>query len=181
MTDKRVSKWAVLSGLVRRAASDPVRKRRAPTRHRTALVALLLGLGWMVSAATWQPPELDGQEPAAAEAAADAKPERAKPRGRLPAYYSRVVTPEQRAEIYDIQGKFNEQIEQLQMQLQTLIEQRDSEVEMVLTEEQRKQVAAYVEEARARQAERRRAASPETPADSAETEPAASEAASDTP
>ena len=45
------------------------------------------------------------------------KKERAKPRGRLPAYFSSVVTPEQREKIYAIQARYAEELDNLQQQL----------------------------------------------------------------
>ena len=41
------------------------------------------------------------------------KKERAKPRGRLPAHFSSVVTEDQREEIYAIQSKYLDQIRSL--------------------------------------------------------------------
>jgi Spy/CpxP family protein refolding chaperone len=75
----------------------------------------------------------------------------AKPRGRLPAYYSRVVTPEQRAEIYSIQEEYAPQIEELVLQLQTLIAERDSKVSGVLTPEQLDEIKQLKADARSRQ------------------------------
>ena len=46
-----------------------------------------------------------------------------KPRGRLPAYYGKVVTDKQREQIYEIQAKFNEQIAKLQQQLDHAVDQ----------------------------------------------------------
>ncbi len=66
----------------------------------------------------------------------------AKPfRGRLPAYFGKVVSDKQRAEIYAIQARYNEQLEKLQEQLETLTAKRDTEVEEVLTDEQRAEIA----------------------------------------
>lgn len=70
------------------------------------------------------------------------KPAKKKSGGRLPPGYGDVVTEEQRQKIYDIQRKYQDQIDQLQSQLDALREKRDSEVEAVLTPEQRKQVEA---------------------------------------
>jgi len=88
------------------------------------------------------------QEPAAKAAAEPSKPpaitpqkEVKKPRGRLPAYYGKVVSEKQREEIYLIQAKYNEQIDKLKEQLETLTTQRNGEVEQVLTDEQRAEVA----------------------------------------
>ena len=72
----------------------------------------------------------------------------AKPRGRLPNFYNKVVSETQRVKIYDIQKKYNAQIEELQAQLKALLAKRDAEVEAVLTPEQREKVAAIAAEAK---------------------------------
>lgn len=71
--------------------------------------------------------------------AQDAK-ERAKPRGRLPAFYKDVVTPQQRDQIYAIQAKYVDQISKLQEQINQLAAQRDKEIEDLLTAEQKEQI-----------------------------------------
>jgi len=75
--------------------------------------------------------------------------ERKRLKVRLPTYYSRVVTDEQRDRIYTIQAKFNSQILKLNDQLKSLTTKRDAEVEKVLTEEQRAEIASLWEERRA--------------------------------
>lgn len=84
-----------------------------------------------------------GQDPGRQEEPAVKKEakERTKPRGRLPAYYSEVVSPEQKEKIYDIQQKYFEQIQQLQEQMKELEQQREAEVTAVLTLEQKERVA----------------------------------------
>lgn len=105
---------------------------------------------------------LRGQEEAAPVETQKQEPK--KPRGRLPTYYSKVVSTSQREEIYSIQATYQEQIDQLLLQLKQLEQKRDEEVEAVLTEDQRKQVAEMVEEARKRRTALRRAGEPEEPA-----------------
>lgn len=80
------------------------------------------------------------------------KKERAKPRGRLPAYFSSVVTPEQREKIYAIQARYAEELDNLQQQLDMLVVQRDKEVEDVLTPEQKAKVMQMRDDARDRRA-----------------------------
>ena len=108
------------------------------------LVALLTTTG-----AAQNPPEQAAGEPPGKPAAAAPK-ERKKPRGRLPAYYARVVTNKQREEIYEIQGKYGEQIAKLKEELESLTSKRDSEVEKVLTDEQRTEIAKLQSEQRSR-------------------------------
>ena len=92
------------------------------------------------SVAAFSPTSI-GQEAAKKKAAVKEVKERAKVKGRLPAYYGKVVSEEQRERIYAIQLKYDSQIETLTEQLETLRKQRDSEVEAVLTAEQKTQVA----------------------------------------
>jgi hypothetical protein len=58
------------------------------------------------------------------------------PRGRLPAHYKDLVSPEQREEIYSIQAKFNTKIDELEAEIEKLKKQRDAQVERVLTPQQ---------------------------------------------
>ena len=71
-------------------------------------------------------------------------PEEAKPkkefRGRLPAYYNRVVDKGQRDKIYAIQREYAPKIDALKAQLEALMTDRDKKVEAVLTPEQLKTV-----------------------------------------
>lgn len=69
-------------------------------------------------------------------------------RGRLPAYYAKVVTPEQRAEIYAVQKRHAEKIDALKAQLKAAIQQRDAEVEAVLSDEQKQKLADMIAEAK---------------------------------
>ena len=88
---------------------------------------------------------------------------RKKATGRLPAHYGAVVTPDQKTKIYTIQAKYAEQIRKLADEMKALTEQRDAEVEGVLTAEQKQKVEAL------------RAGGPKKPAAAAEdTEAAAS-------
>lgn len=82
--------------------------------------------------------------------ATDAKRPRAKPRGRLPAYFGKVVDAEQRERIYDIQRSYAEQIEPLRQQLVQLDEQLRAEVREVLSDEQQQEIDELVDKARAR-------------------------------
>lgn len=79
--------------------------------------------------------------------------EQAKPakfRGRLPAYFSRVVSQKQREQIYTIQGGYADQLSKLEMQIRELEAARDKEVREVLTPAQKKQVDAMMAAAKAR-------------------------------
>lgn len=89
-----------------------------------------------LSVAAWSP--ITGQE---GKAPAKAKAERKEPRGRLPAHYKDVVSPDQRAKIYEIQEKYAEQIEEVLAQLDQVRKQQTEEIEAVLTAEQKQKVA----------------------------------------
>jgi TolA-binding protein len=75
----------------------------------------------------------------AQEAAAPTKA-RAKPRGRLPAYYAQVVSNLQRERIYKVQQSYSEQIEALEAQLKDLQTKMQTEIRGVLTPEQQKKI-----------------------------------------
>ena len=80
---------------------------------------------------------------------------RKKPRGRLPNYYSQVVSETQRGEIYKLQADYSAKIEALQKQIDDLESMRDSEVRGVLTDEQQKRVDELSAAAKKKSDERR--------------------------
>ena len=87
--------------------------------------------------------------------AQEAEPAAAAPRvgddeaGRLPPGYTVVGTREQRSKIYDIQSKYESQLEDLRKQIAALENKRDQEIEGLLDAEQ-KTILAYVLKVRAR-------------------------------
>lgn len=85
--------------------------------------------------------------PGSSEEAKPAKT-RAKPRGRLPNHYAKIVTPKQREQIYAIQSKHAEKIDALRAELKALEQALAAEVESVLTPEQRKQLQAILDAAK---------------------------------
>ncbi len=114
----------------------------------SSLVALVMVAVWSASAAAQEPPQQGAAAPPAA-AATDANAVK-KQRKRLPAYFGKVVTDKQREQIYAIQAKFTEQIAKLQEQLDALSAKRDAEIEQVLTEEQRTEIARLKSERKTR-------------------------------
>lgn len=92
-----------------------------------------------------------GQEPEGAKASAKSEK---KPSGRLPAYYGQVVSQEQRARIYGIQGKYADQIQKLRDQIIALEKQQMDEVVAVLSTEQRDQIAKMVADAKAKRSKK---------------------------
>jgi len=80
-----------------------------------------------------------------------------KSRGRLPAYFAKVVTRQQRKDIYSIQAKYKMEIAKLRKQLMQLIAARDQDVSEVLTAEQLKKVNDLKTAARAKRRKRKSA------------------------
>jgi Spy/CpxP family protein refolding chaperone len=116
------------------------------------ITTLLLATLLVTAGAAQEPPANPGAEPPG-KPAVTAPKERKKPRGRLPAYFAKVVTDKQREQIYEIQAKYNDQIAKLKEQLVELSTKRDSEVEQVLTDEQRAEIAKLKSQRRSRRAE----------------------------
>ncbi|MDA7977141.1 MAG: hypothetical protein MPJ50_00045 [Pirellulales bacterium] len=75
---------------------------------------------------------------------------------RLPNYFARVVSEDQRKEIYAIQDKHSATIDKLQKQLDEATAARDKEIDAVLSPEQLARVKKYQEEAKARRGGRGR-------------------------
>jgi hypothetical protein len=71
-------------------------------------------------------------------------------RGRLPAYYGRVVDQTQREKIYAIQREFAPKIDALKAQLAALVAERDEKIVSVLTQEQRETIEKLKAEAQAK-------------------------------
>lgn len=78
----------------------------------------------------------------------EAKDKKAK--GRLPPYYTDIVTEEQRTQIYSIQEKHAKRINALREQLEAAEKQQDEEIEGVLTPEQKKKLQEARDEAAAK-------------------------------
>jgi len=82
--------------------------------------------------------------------ATEASAKRAKPRGRLPNYFNRVVSEDQRLQVYEIQQDYAARIAELEAQIEDLKTTMDQEVEDVLTDVQFAKVQKLRAEARAR-------------------------------
>lgn len=118
------------------------------TSRRAVWSALLLGLfllgGDMLSA----------QQDAAAL-------KRPSARGRLPAYYAQVVTPDQKEKIYAVQHEYAPRIKELRAQLAAFQAERDAKCRALLTSEQQKKVDELIAAAKAaREAEAATATAP---------------------
>lgn len=85
------------------------------------------------------------------------KKKRRKARGRLPNYYRAAgVTDEQREKIYSIQSSYREKIEPLEKQIAQLRAKMTTEIEAVLTPEQKKKVEELREAAAKKRKKRRK-------------------------
>jgi hypothetical protein len=60
-----------------------------------------------------------------------------KAKGRLPPYYSAIVTDQQREAIYLIQAKYAQQLAALQEQMDAMEKQRNTDIENVLSPQQK--------------------------------------------
>ena len=73
---------------------------------------------------------------------------------RLPLYYARVVSSEQRERIYEIQAEYAEEIEVIENELKKKMNDRDQAVQAVLSVEQLDEVKRWISEAKKRRAQR---------------------------
>jgi hypothetical protein len=126
--------------------------KKVKQRFLTLLVASL-ALTMVYSAIPLQANQKEAVQEAKSPTKQASKPR--KPRGRLPVYYSQVVNEEQRLKIYAIQAQHMQKIADLRAQLATALKAMNSEVETVLTDEQREKVDQLAKEA----AEKRKAKS----------------------
>ena len=73
---------------------------------------------------------------------------------RLPLYYARVVSSEQRERIYEIQAEYAEEIQAIENELKKKMSERDQAVQAVLSVEQLDEVKRWISEAKKRRAQR---------------------------
>lgn len=74
----------------------------------------------------------------------------AKPRGRLPNHYAKVVTGDQRNEIYKLQQSYSLRIDELKAEIAKLEAKMQEEIDAVLSKEQLERIHQLAEEAKAR-------------------------------
>jgi len=79
---------------------------------------------------------------------------RSKPRGRLPVYYNKVVSEDQRLMIYEIQRGYLARIEKLMAEIVAIKKEMNQEVETVLKPDQLKRVQELTAEGEAKRKER---------------------------
>ncbi|WP_254513751.1 hypothetical protein [Anatilimnocola floriformis] len=114
------------------------------------LVAGCLSVACAVAVPTLQAQKVDGK----AEAKTEAKAGEKKASRRLPNFYGDLVDGTQKQKIYDIQDKYTPQIDALAEQIKTLQQKRDSEIEGVLTPEQKVKFDKAKAESKTKAAER---------------------------
>lgn len=105
----------------------------------SAALMLVVLFGSLVSAANFQE-------------TVDATKDGKKKVRRLPTYYAKVVTQKQREQIYDLQDKFDADIEALQSQISEKMKERDEAIASLLTPEQAAEVKRMTDEASAKRA-----------------------------
>lgn len=99
--------------------------------------------------------KMTSQDPAKVADSSESATSKAPFVGRLPRYFSRVVSPEQRETIYEIQHSFRARIEKLEQELAELKQEQTMAVESVLSKVQIAQVVELREQASLRLASRR--------------------------
>lgn len=118
-------------------------------------LVIVMALAMLLASAGLSQETRSGNEPQAPVA-------RKKARGRLPAYFSAVVTQKQREAIYKLQSDYEMQLEKLRAEMDKLIAARDQEVDAVLSAEQLAEVNKKREEAKKRRAARSSSSRPAT-------------------
>lgn len=68
----------------------------------------------------------------------------------MPSYYAQIVDEEQRAKIYAIQAKFEDQLAPLRKQIAELEAQRKSEIDAMLTPEQHQKLKQLIDAAKSK-------------------------------
>ena len=105
-----------------------------------ASLALALGTQLLVESTVGQ--EKSASKPTPAKVAK-------KPAGRLPAHYGKLgISSDQRAKIYGVQATYKKQIADLQKQIDGLKAKQNTEVQAVLTADQKKKLDEILAEAK---------------------------------
>jgi hypothetical protein len=135
---------------------ETVRAVRRRSKARSILVFLVVVVHLMIVLAA-SAPSLGGVDPG------QAGENSGRTVRRLPAYYSEVVTPQQRKRIYEIQEAYAPRIEELRRQLDDLLQERQTAIEEVLTDDQKAHVARKREDAARRRQNSGRSSAEEVP------------------
>jgi hypothetical protein len=99
----------------------------------------------------------------AAAAAKSEKSEKKAAKGQLPPYFAKAgISDVQREKVYSIQGKYKPQIDKLEEELKALRAQEMTEVEGVLTAEQKTRLAELRAEAQKKRDEKKKTAPAES-------------------
>ncbi len=97
-------------------------------------------------------------KPAAKEAAAEGSKKAADRRGPLPFYYGKVVAPDQKEKIYDVQEKYAAEIAPLAAKIKELQAERDKSIDALLSADQLAKIKELKTEAAAKAAAGRKPA-----------------------
>ena len=89
-------------------------------------------------------------------------------KGRLPKYYTNVVTEKQREEIYKIQEEYRPKIDAAKAQLQALTKEQNEKISAVLTADQKKKIEDAAAAAKAKSAKEEKPAEPAKPTEKTE-------------
>lgn len=104
--------------------------------------SLALALGTQLSVESTVGQEKSASKPTPAKVAK-------KPAGRLPAHYGKLgISSDQRAKIYGVQSTYKKQIADLQKQIDALKTKQNTEVQAVLTADQKKKLDEILAEAK---------------------------------
>lgn len=104
-------------------------------------------------------------KPAAKPAAAEVSKPPAERRGPLPFYYGKVVSPDQKEKIYDVQEKYAAEIAPLAAKIKELQAERDQAIDAVLSADQLAKIKELKAEAAAKAAAGRKPAAKKTSAE----------------
>lgn len=105
-----------------------------------AVMLVLVGVGVPAWAADEKPAAKEAKPGAAKKSPADY-------RGPLPAYYNKVLSPDEKEKLYAITEKYAPQIKELQGKLKELEAARDKEIDAALTPEQLARIKELRDEA----------------------------------
>jgi hypothetical protein len=89
-------------------------------------------------------------------------------KGRLPNYYTEVVTEKQREEIYKIQEEYKPKIDAAKAQREALTKEQNEKISAVLTADQKKKIEDAAAAAKAKSAKEPKPAEPAKPAEKTE-------------
>lgn len=112
------------------------------------VVVASLAVSLVTAAVSWSP--LVGQDTKKEETKKPDSKESDKPKGRLPVFFKDVVTEDQRLSIYEVQMKYEKQIDELAAKIKELQKQQMDEIEKLLSPEQKEKLDKLRSDAQAK-------------------------------